>query len=48
MDEGGLWELFYRTGLPAVYLAVAGQRREEKTGQTEPAETAFQPRIKQA
>ena len=26
MDERGLWELFYKTGLPEAYLAVAGRR----------------------
>ena len=35
MDERGLWELFFATGLPEVYLALAEQNREE------PAETAF-------
>ena len=30
MDERGLWALFCRTGLPEAYLALAGQRREER------------------
>ena len=29
MNEWGLWELFCKTGLPAAYLAVAGQRQED-------------------
>ena len=41
MDERGLWELFFATGLPEVYLALAGRDREE------PAETAFRPRIQE-
>ena len=44
MDERGLWELFRRTGLPAAYLAMVGQRREEEPPWQTPAETAFQPR----
>ncbi len=44
MDERGLWELFRRTGLPAAYLAMVGQRREEESRWKTPAETAFQPR----
>lgn len=47
MDEWGLWELFCRTGLPAAYLAVAGQRQENRASRAEPAETAFQPKTKQ-
>ena len=41
MSEQGLWELFFATGLPEVYLALAGQGREE------PAETAFRPRLQE-
>ena len=26
MDEEGLWRLFFETGLPQVYLAIAGER----------------------
>lgn len=47
MDERGLWELFCKTGLPAAYLAIAGQRQENEARWEEPAKTAFQPRIKQ-
>ena len=36
MDERGLGELFFATGLPEVYLVLAGQSSEEL------AETAFQ------
>ena len=39
MNEQGLWELFFATGLPEVYLALAGQK--------ELAETAFRPRIQE-
>ncbi len=48
MDERGLWELFCKTGLPAVYLAMAGRRQEEESRCEEPAKTAFQPRIENA
>ena len=47
MDERGLWRLFCETGLPAAYLAVAGQRQEDRASREEPAETAFQPRAKE-
>ena len=47
MDEQGLWELFCKTGLPAAYLAVAGQRQEEESRWAELAETAFRPRIQE-
>ena len=26
MDEEGLWRLFFETGLPQAYLAIAGER----------------------
>ena len=29
MEEPGLWELFFATGLPEAYLALRGQREEE-------------------
>ena len=45
MDERGLWELFRETGLPAAYLAVAGQRQEEASRREEPVKTAFQSKI---
>ncbi len=41
MDERGLWELFFATGLPEAYLAVSQCQREE------PAETAFKPNMEQ-
>jgi len=44
MDERGLWELFRRTGLPEIYLALAGVRRECRE---EPVKTAFRPEIKE-
>ncbi len=47
MNERGLWELFCKTGLPAAYLAVAGQRQEDGKHRDEPANTAFQPKIQQ-
>ena len=46
MDERGLWELFCRTGLPEVYLAIAGNRQEWFLWE-EPAKTAFRPRIEE-
>ena len=45
MDERGLWELFFATGLPAAYLAAAGQRREDEARQ--PVKTAFQFKIQE-
>ncbi|MCI9156945.1 MAG: hypothetical protein HFF44_08425 [Lawsonibacter sp.] len=47
MDERGLWELFCRTGLPEVYLAIAGER-QACDSRAEPAKTAFRPRTEQA
>lgn len=44
MNERGLWQLFWNTGLPQVYLAIAGQRREEQAERELPAKTAFRPR----
>ena len=44
MDERGLWELFFATGLPEVYLALAGRDQEKAA---EPALTAFRPRIQE-
>ena len=46
MDERGLWELFFATGLPEAYLAAAGER-EAQARPEELAKTAFQPRIGQ-
>ena len=28
MDERGLWKLFFKTGRPEIYLAIAARRRE--------------------
>jgi len=36
MEEPGLWELFFATGLPEVYLALCGRREED-------AAAAFRP-----
>lgn len=47
MDEQGLWRLFFQTGLPQAYLAIAGQRLEERDEREQPAKTAFQPRVKE-
>lgn len=47
MNERGLWELFCKTGLPAAYLAVAGQRQEDESRWEEPARTAFQAKIQE-
>ena len=47
MDERGLWELLNKTGLPEVYLAIAGNRQEWFLWE-EPAKTAFQPKIEKA
>lgn len=46
MDEQGLWELFWKTGLPETYLAIAGERQAWADWE-EPARTAFQPRTEQ-
>ena len=44
MDERGLWQLFWKTGLPEAYLAIVGQRMEEQMERKLPARTAFRPR----
>lgn len=41
MDEGKLWELFFTTGLPEVYLTIRGLR-EEGDWREGPARQAFQ------
>ncbi len=46
MDERGLWHLFWKTGLPEAYLAIAGQRQEEREERELPARTAFRPQRK--
>ena len=43
MDERGLWKLFFKTGRPEVYLAIAARRRERALWKR-PARTAFRPR----
>lgn len=45
MDERGLWELFCKTGLPEVWLALVGERKERSQQRKELAKTAFQSRI---
>lgn len=47
MDERGLWELFYKTGLPEAWLAIAGEWEERSRQQEKLAKTAFQPRIEE-
>lgn len=47
MDERGLWKLFFATGLPAVYLAAAGQRQEDRLRREEPVKTAFRSKIQE-
>ena len=41
MDEGKLWELFFATGLPEVYLTIR-RVREEKDWRKLPVQQAFQ------
>ena len=43
MDECGLWELFYRTGLPEVWLFIAGSHLDRGGRPEELARTAFLP-----
>lgn len=47
MDEQGLWELFYKSGLPEAWLALAGEREERSQQREELAKTAFRPRMEQ-
>ena len=47
MDEQELWELFYQTGLPMAYTALAEIREERLAQQAEQARMAFQPKIEQ-
>lgn len=42
MDESGLWELFFATGLPEAYLAIREERRSGEYLAEQPAKTAFQ------
>ena len=37
MDEGGLWKLFFATGLPEAYLALAALRTEQEEPLAQPA-----------
>ena len=41
MDESGLWDLFFATGLPEAYLAIRGEQEEWKDLAEWPAKTAF-------
>ena len=44
MDEEGLWRLFFETGLPQVYLAIAGERAARAAPPLWAADrTAFRP-----
>ena len=43
MDRDGLWNLFFATGLPEVYLALRGAENEKNAPWAEPAMTAFLP-----
>ena len=43
MDEAGLWNLFFATGLPEAYLALRGQQMEERCRLNPPAIPAFRP-----
>lgn len=47
MDERGLWRLFFATGLPESYLAISGQREQERREREQPAKTAFRPRLEE-
>jgi len=47
MDEQGLWKLFWKTGLPEVYLALQGMRAETELQMKLPARTAFGEREEQ-
>lgn len=42
MDQAGLWRMFFKTGLPEVYLALRGVRREDEEYPS--ALAAFRPR----
>ena len=46
MEERGLWQLFFATGLPQAYLAVRGVAGEHAIPLEEPAKTAFHPWVK--
>ena len=44
MDEEGLWRLFFETGLPQAYLAIAGERAARTAPPPWAADrTAFRP-----
>ena len=42
MDERGLWDLFFATGLPQAYLAIRGEP-QARDGEPPRTEAAFQP-----
>ena len=45
MDEKGLWELFYATGSPAVWLAIRQEgQAADKKGEEQTAPAAVQSR----
>ena len=41
MDDGGLWRLFFQTGLPQAYLAIRGEQVVRAAA--DQAQTAFAP-----
>ena len=41
MDERGLWNLFFATGLPEAYLAIRRERKKENAVPDLPSKTAF-------
>ena len=41
MDDGGLWRLFFQTGLPQAYLAIRGEQAVRAAAVQ--AQTAFAP-----
>ncbi len=43
MNEEGLWQLFFLTGLPEVWLALHAAQEEGWIAQQQPAMTAFAP-----
>ena len=44
MDDGGLWRLFFQTGLPQAYLAIRGEQAGRAgRAAADQAQTAFAP-----
>ncbi len=41
MDDAGLWNLFWSTGLPEAYLAIRGRAYEREAEECPQALTAF-------